>query len=130
MLGIIGIMENKKVYYSISRTDNINYLPLAYFLPAEIFLACPTLCKIPRCFGEVAKSETVVNLIKSDQFFVEITDSVAAMTFPHFGFRGWKAKNCAFGFKKVSKRLETDEPAGEMVRIMFSMAPIIRPFQK
>jgi len=38
----------------------------------------------------VAKSESIINLIKSDQFFVETADSVAAMTFPHFGFRGWK----------------------------------------
>lgn len=83
-------MENKKAYYSFHRTDNITYLPLVYFLPAEIFLACPTLCKIPRCFGEVAKSEVTINSIKSDQFFVETADSVAAMTFPHFGFRGWK----------------------------------------
>lgn len=81
---------NNSTYYSFRRTDNINLLPLAYFLPAEIFLACPTLCKIPRCFGEVAKSESIINLIKSDQFFVETADSVAAMTFPHFGFRGWK----------------------------------------
>ena len=83
-------MESTKAYYSFRRTDNINYLPLAYFLLAEIYLACPTLCNISRCFGEVAKSESMMNLIKSDQFFVETADSVAAITFPHFGFRGWK----------------------------------------
>jgi len=79
-----------KAFYSFHRTNNINYLPLVYFLPAEIFSACPTLCKIPRCFGEMAESDSMLNLIKSDQFFVETADAVAAMTFPHFGFRGWK----------------------------------------
>jgi len=83
-------MDTEKKYYSFKRTDNISYLPLAYFLPWEIFTACPTLRKIPRCFGEVAKSERVLDIIKSNQFFVEVADSVAAMTFPHFGFPGWK----------------------------------------
>ena len=31
-------------------------------------------------------------------------------------------KNCAFGFKKVGKNLEIDEPAAETVRLIFKMA--------
>jgi uncharacterized Zn finger protein (UPF0148 family) len=31
-------------------------------------------------------------------------------------------KNCAFGFKKVDRHLEIDEPAAETVRLIFSMA--------
>ena len=83
-------MDSKKDYYSFKQTDNINFLPIAYYLPWEIYSACPTLRKIPRCLGEIADSQEIAEMINSNQFFIEVADSVAAMTFPHFGFAGWK----------------------------------------
>ena len=83
-------MSNEKAYYNFKQTDNINFLPIAYYLPWEIYSACPTLRKIPRCLGEIADSPEITEMINSNQFFIEVADSVAAMTFPHFGFAGWK----------------------------------------
>jgi hypothetical protein len=74
----------------IPRDSNLNYLPIMYFLPHDLIAKCPTLRKLPRCFGEVAQSEELLDLIDSDPFLKEIADASAALAFPHFGFGGWK----------------------------------------
>jgi hypothetical protein len=79
-----------KVAIRIPHDSNINYLPLMYFLPEDLIARCPTLCSLPRCFGEVARSEKLIDMIGSDSFLNEIMDASAAMAFPHFGFGGWK----------------------------------------
>ena len=76
--------------YKFPYDSNIRYLPLVYFLPEEMFVRCPTLRQFSRCFGEVAKSERQIDLIKTDGFFGDILDATAALAFPHFGFGGWK----------------------------------------
>jgi len=45
---------------------------------------------LPRCLGEIAQSEKLIDLIGSDAFLKEIADEAAALAFPHFGFSGWK----------------------------------------
>ena len=76
--------------YKFPYDSNIRYLPLVYFLPEEMFVRCPTLRQFSRCFGEVAKTEQMIDLIKTDGFFGDILDATAALAFPHFGFGGWK----------------------------------------
>jgi hypothetical protein len=71
------------------RDSNIHYLPLVYFLSEEIFSQCPTLRTLPRCFGELAKSEAHIATLQSDQFLNEAMTATARLIFPHFGFRGW-----------------------------------------
>jgi hypothetical protein len=83
-------MDKKKAYYHISKYSNLANLPLVYFLPEEIYKTCPTLHKLTRCFGELVNSDSVKTLLNSDQFHIEVLDSVAALAFPHFGFNGWK----------------------------------------
>ena len=83
-------MNNELSPLRISRTSNIAFLPLAYFLPEEIITKCPTLRKLPRSLGEIVNSKSKIEMINSDQFRIEVMDSVAALAFPHFGFRGWK----------------------------------------
>ena len=83
-------MNNETSHFRISRTSNLAFLPLAYFLPEEIITKCPTLRKLPRCLGDIVNSKRKMKMINSDQFRIEVMDSTAALTFPHFGFRGWK----------------------------------------
>ena len=84
-------MNDKEKYYHISKSSDLAYLlPLAYFLPCEFTMSFPTLSKIPRCLGEIVKSNKLLKMLKSDQFKTETMDAVSAMIFPHFGFRGWK----------------------------------------
>jgi len=75
--------------YSIPRNSPLRFLPLVYFLPAELLAGSPTLRTLPRCFSEVAKSETHIATIESDQFLNEIMMATARLVFPHFGLRGW-----------------------------------------
>jgi len=79
-----------RITYKIPRDSNLNYLPFMYFLPEDLIAQCPTLRSLPRCLGDVARSQKLIDLIASDQFFNEIMDASAALVFPHFGFRGWK----------------------------------------
>ena len=58
--------------FRIPHDHPIRFLPLVYFLPAELLAAAPTLRTLPRCFSEVAKSETHIATIESDQFLNEI----------------------------------------------------------
>ena len=74
----------------ISSDSHLNYLPLMYFLPYDRISRCPTLRLLPRCLGEIAQSEKLIDLIGSDAFLKEIADEAAALAFPHFGFSGWK----------------------------------------
>jgi len=83
-------MAQEKSYYRIPKESNLTFLPMAYFLPEEIYISCPTLRKVTRCFGELAKSDSAMAIVESDQFHIEVMDSVAAIVFPHFGFSGWK----------------------------------------
>jgi len=83
-------VNKEAAYYKIKRDSNFAYLPLVYFLPEEIFVACPTLRKLSRCFGDIAKSKEMRAIINSDNFRCETMDAVASLTFPHFGFGGWK----------------------------------------
>ena len=70
--------------------STFNYLALMYFLPHEYVESSPTLRKLPRCFGDVASSNEMLDVVDSDQFLNEIMDAASALAFPHFGFGGWK----------------------------------------
>lgn len=70
--------------------SNIRYLPLAYFLPEDLFAQCPALRRLPRDLATLAASEELISLVDSDQFLKEIMDAAASLAFPHFGFGGWK----------------------------------------
>ena len=83
-------MPKEQVVYRFPKDSNVRYLALVYILPQEMIATFPTLSKFSRCFGEVAKSVGMADLINSDQFFNEIMDAVSALAFPHFGFSGWK----------------------------------------
>jgi len=61
-----------------------------YFLPQDVIAKYPTLRSLPRCLGEVSRSDKLIDLIGSDQFLNEIADATSALAFPHFGFGGWK----------------------------------------
>ena len=74
----------------IHRDSHFNYLALMYFLPEDLIARCPTLRSLPRCYGEVAKSDKLIDVINGDAFLSEIMDAVALMAFSHFGFGGWK----------------------------------------
>ena len=69
---------------------NMWYLPFMYFLPEELIVRCPTLRSLPRCLGKIARSPKWLDVIDSDPFINEISDAVAILVFPHFGFGGWK----------------------------------------
>jgi len=71
---------------SILRDSNINFLPLMYFLPYDLIDRCPTLSALPRCFGDIATSEKLIDVVMSDHFLNEIMGAVSALAFPHFGF--------------------------------------------
>lgn len=83
-------MTSKSVAYSIPQDSNLNYLPFMYFLPQDVIAKYPTLRSLPRCLGEVSRSETLIDIVYSDQFLNEIADATSALAFPHFGFGGWK----------------------------------------
>jgi len=76
--------------YRIPHDSPLRYLPLVYFLLEDTIAKCPTLRALPRCFGEVSRSEAHAATIQGDAFLSEIMDAVAALAFPHFGFGGWK----------------------------------------
>jgi len=61
-----------------------------YFLPQDMIAKYPTLRSLPRCLGEVSRSDKLIDIIGSDQFLNEIVDATSALVFPHFGFGGWK----------------------------------------
>jgi len=63
---------------------------MVYLLPEDIISKYPTLRKIPRWVREVVYDENMLEVVESEQFLDEIMDAVSALTFPHFGFRGWK----------------------------------------
>jgi hypothetical protein len=76
--------------YRIRPDSNLLYLPFVYFLPEDVIVSCPTLRSLPRCVGEIQRSDKLMEIIGSDIFFKEIMEAIAALVFPHFGFRGWK----------------------------------------
>lgn len=78
------------IYMKIAYDSNLHYLPLAYLLPEDVMEKCPTLCVLPRRAREVMYNENMRAVVESDQFLNEITDAVASLVFPYFGFRGWK----------------------------------------
>jgi len=83
-------MSSTQFAYRIPHDSNLNYLPLVYFLPQELICRFPTLSKIPRCMGVLAKSERFIDLLTGDDFLSQIIDAVAILAFPHFGFGGRK----------------------------------------
>ena len=82
-------MTPQPTMYSIPRNNPLRFLPLVYFLPVEAMSQVPTLRTLPRCFSEVAKSETHIATLQSDQYLNEIMIATAGLAFPHFGLRGW-----------------------------------------
>ena len=80
----------ERIEVRFPRDSNLNYLPFMYFLPEDLIAKFPTLRTLPRCLGVIARSQKLMDLIASDQFFNEIMDASAALVFPHFGFGGWK----------------------------------------
>ena len=73
-----------------SPKSKLNYLPLLYFLPKKYIEKCPNLCILPRCYGEIVRSEKWQKLVESDVFELEMLDVTAFLMFQHFGIRGWK----------------------------------------
>lgn len=67
--------------------SNIRYLPLVYLIPVDQIVRYPTLNTLPRCLSEIAVSKPMMDLLDSDAFLKDIMDAIAALTFPHFGFR-------------------------------------------
>lgn len=78
------------IFIKIARDSNLRYLPLVYLLPEKIITKCSTLRNLPRKPREVMYDKQMLEIVKSDQFLNEISDAVAALTFPHFGFGGWQ----------------------------------------
>ena len=77
-------------FMEIAYDSNLRYMPLVYLLPEEMIAKCPTLRILPRKIREVVYNADMLAVVESDQFLNEIADAVAALTFPHFGFGGWK----------------------------------------
>ena len=75
--------------YAISRRHNLNFLPFFFLIPKDMMTRFPTLSTLPRCFSEIAKSEEHMDTVMSDMFLDEIWKAIAALVFPHLGFRGW-----------------------------------------
>ena len=82
--------QHPPIFMEIAPDSNLRYLPLVYLLPEDVMTKCPTLRKLPRKAREVIYDENMLAVVESDQFLNEIADAVAALTFPHFGFGGWK----------------------------------------
>ena len=78
------------VIYRFSYDSPVRYLPLVYLLPYDLISRFPTLRRLPRSMGALNASPEWGEVILSQQFFGEITDAVASLVFPHFGFGGWK----------------------------------------
>ena len=78
------------VIYRFPYDSPVRYLPLVYLLPCDLISRFPTLRKLPRSMGALNASPEWGEVILSQQFFGEITDAVASLVFPHFGFGGWK----------------------------------------
>jgi len=76
-------------FIHIAFYSNLRYLPLIYLLPEDTMAKCATLRTLPRNARNVLYDENMMVIVESDQFFKEISDAVAALVFPHFGFRGW-----------------------------------------
>ena len=77
------------VIYKFPYDSPVRYLPLVYLLPCDLISRFPTLRRLPRSMGALNAPEWG-EVILSQQFFGEITDAVASLVFPHFGFGGWK----------------------------------------
>lgn len=78
------------VIYCFPYDSPVRYLPLVYLLPCDLISRFPTLRRLPRSMGALNASPEWGKVILSQQFFGEITDAVASLVFPHFGFGGWK----------------------------------------
>ncbi len=76
--------------YKFPYDTPLRYLPLAYLLPHDLLIRCPTLRKLPRSMGALNASPEWGEVIQSDAFLNEVMDAVASLAFPHFGFGGWK----------------------------------------
>lgn len=76
--------------YKFPYDSPIRYLPLVYILPYDLLIRCPTLRRLPRNMGALNASPEWGKVILSEQFLNEIMDAVASLTFPYFGFGGWK----------------------------------------
>ena len=81
---------------SVPSDSNFNFLPLMYFLPYDLIDKCPTLRSLPRCFGDIASSDRLIDVVMGDAFLNEIMGAVSALAFPHFGFSGWKEHYTGF----------------------------------
>ncbi len=76
--------------YKFPYDSPIRYLPLVYILPYDLLVRCPTLRRLPRNMGALNASPEWGKVILSEQFLNEVMDAVASLTFPYFGFGGWK----------------------------------------
>lgn len=70
--------------------SNIRFLPLMFFLPEELIVRCPTLMRLPRNLHIILSSQKLLDIVESDQFLDGIFNAASLLTFPHFGFKGWK----------------------------------------
>ncbi len=87
---MIGADQTTSQTIRISAQSNLRFLPLLYFFPKDMYCANPVLRKLPRKIREILSCEHMRTHIESDAFSIALMDAVASLTFPHFGFRGWK----------------------------------------
>jgi len=80
----------------IPADSNLRHLPLVYVLPWEVISKYSVLEKLPRIPGDIFSSGEQLDLIDADEFLKEIMDAISDLTFPHFGFRGWKEHYTGF----------------------------------
>ena len=84
------MLQTLPTFMEFSYDSNVRYLPMVYLLPEEMIVKCPTLRSLPRKVREVVYDENMLAVVESDRFLKELADAIAALTFPHFGFGGWK----------------------------------------
>jgi len=84
------------IFIKVAYDSNLLYLPFVYLLPEDTIAKCPTLQTLPRKVREVVYDENMMAIVESDIFLKEIMEAIAALVFPHFGFRGWKEDYAEF----------------------------------
>ena len=72
--------------------------------------------------GDTGGMELAFKFLAYEQYSRDISRSIRAAKRQKTLNGEYIMKNCVFGYKKVEKHLEIDEPAAETVRIIFNMA--------
>ena len=67
---------------------NTRHLPFFFLIPEDMMARFPTLSTLPRRIGDFAIPEHR-DTVMSEMLLDEIWKAMAALVFPHLGFRGW-----------------------------------------